>query len=264
MKKVFAVIVMLGVLASGASAEVVGTLYSSVGGGPEIMPLSAYVLDAGLSASERSVKYYGSLAQMQLALSRGEIAAMSAPEFVGEYMLRNNPALTLRGFLLLKMPVALAFGFLEEKSELCARFSKAVQDMEAEGKIGILARDYISGPAAQNPPAVKFEEFGDAETITVALTGDMPPLDYVGADGEPAGFNTAILAEIGRRLHANIKTITVETGSRAPALKSGRADVVFWFQVFEGYDVQPDVPEGVITSTPYFGWNKVMLIGAKQ
>ena len=178
-------------------------------------------------------------------------------------MLRTNPALTLRGFMILKNPIAFAFGFLEEKSELRDKFSKAVEDMETEGKIGLLLRDYITGPTAQNPPAVKFDHFDDAQTITAAITGDQPPIDYVGADGEPAGFNTAVLAEIGKRLHMNIKTVTVETGARAAALKSGRADVVFWIQIFEGYDVQPDIPESIITSTPYYGFNKAVFIGKK-
>ena len=267
MKKLFVVMAMLAVFASCSSAEVLGTLSRSNSDNSETAsdstPVFAYVLDAGLSASARSVRYYDSLTHMVLALNRGEIAALAAPEFVGEYMLNNNPKYNLRGFLLLRMPVAFALGFTEEKSELCARVSKVIQDMEEEGRIGILVRDYFTGPAAQNPPAVKFEHFDGAETITAAVTGDMPPIDYVGTDGQPAGFNTAVLAEIGRRLHVNIKTVTVETGSRVPALKSGRADAVFWFQLFEGYDVQPDVPEGVITSTPYYGWNKVMLIGSR-
>ena len=263
MKKVFAAVVMAGMFASCASAEVIGALGLRESSMQVKQSVMARVADAGLTSEEPSIKFYDSLTLMTLALNKGEIGALAGPEFVGEYMLRNDPAFTLRGFLLLKRPIALAFGFLEEKSDLRDRFSKAVQDMEREGVIGILARDNITGPAALNPPAVKFDSFDDAETITVALTGDMPPLDYVAEDGTPAGFNTAILAEIARRLHVNIKTVTVETGSRAPALKSGRADAVFWFQVFEGYDVQPDVPEGVITSTPYFGWNKALLIGRK-
>ncbi len=193
------------------------------------------VIDARLDIDNATIKFYNSLMTMQLALSKGEIDA-----------------------------IAMAFGFLEENKELCDKFSRAVEDMEREGVIGILGRDYITGPAAQNPPAVEFAKFDDAETLTVALTGDMPPFDYVGADGEPAGFNTAILAEIGRRLHVNIKPLNVETGARVTALKSGRADVVFWVMVFMGYDAkQEDIPEGIITSTPYFGWNKSVLIGRK-
>ena len=263
MKKFIVVIATLLVFASIASAEVIGTLGLNDSNVQARNSVLAHVFDAGLDDGRISMKFYDSLMLMQLALNKGEIGALAAPDFVGEYMLRTNPSFKLRGFILLKQPIAFAFGFIEEKSELRDSFSKAVEEMEEEGKIGLLARDYITGPSAQNPPEVKFENFDGAETITTAVTGDQPPLDYVGADGEPAGFNTAILAEIGRRLHINIKTITVETGARASALKSGRADVVFWIEKFEGYDVQPDVPAGIIISTPYYGWNKSVLIGRK-
>ena len=53
-------------------------------------------------------------------------------------------------------------------------------------------------------------------------------MDYVAADGTPAGFNTAILAEIGRRLQVNIKLVQVDSATRALALSSGMVDVVFW------------------------------------
>ena len=267
MKKFVIAGVMLAVFAAIASAEVVGSL--NIGGMGNLdtearsQMMLAHVFDAALSAERTSVKYYDSLTLMQLALGKKEISAVVTPDFVGEFMLRSNSEYLLRGFLITKMPTALALGFLKEKSDLCSRFSKAIQDMEAEGKIGLLLRDYLTGPSANNPPAVKFEHFDEAETITVALTGDIPPIDYVDASGKPAGFNTAILAEIGRRLHLNINTITLDTASRVPSLTSGRADAVFWFQIFEGYDVQPDVPEGVITSTPYYGWNKAVLIGKK-
>ncbi len=276
-KKFLCSLVLVLSLALSADAEIIGTLNRSNANIPEsaevndVMLTQGYkdellasVFDKNFKAEGTSMKFYDSLMLMQLALNKGDIEVFSAPEFVGEYLLRSNPEYIMRGFMMGRNPIALAFGFLEEKKELCEKFSKAIEAMENEGKIGLLARDFITGPKAANPETVKFEKFDDAEIINVAVTGDMPPLDYVGADGQPAGFNTAILAEIGRRLHVNIKTITVETGARPAALKSGRADAVFWLQLFSGYEdftKQPDIPEGVIVSTPYFGWNKSVLIG---
>ena len=267
------------IFVTGAYAEVIGTLNRSNADIPENFTveevmytqgykdsLLAYVLDGDFKPEGTSMRFYDSVTLMQLALNKGDIDVFTAPEFVGEYMLRVNPEYILRGFMVGKKAIALAFGFLEEKKELRDSFSKVIKEMEYEGKIGLLARDFITGPAANNPAKVKFEKFDGAETINVAVTGDMPPLDYVGNDGEPAGFNTAILSEIGRRLHININVVNIETGARAVALKSGRADAVFWFQMFEGYENfkdQPDIPEGVIVSTPYYGWNKSVLIGKK-
>ena len=265
-KKFLCSLIFVFVFAAGACAETVGTLSSNTAMNVKA-GLWAALFDRDFKSENISIKPYDTAVLMQMALVKGEIDAFTAPEFVGEHMLKTNPEYKLRGFFISRNPIALAFGFLEEKTELRDKFSKVIEDMEEEGKIGILARDFISGPKADNPEPVKFEKFDDAETITVAVTGDMPPLDYVAADGQPAGFNTAMLAEIGRRLHVNIKIVNVETGSRAMALKSGRADAVFWFQIFTGYENfkdQPDIPEGVIVTTPYYGWNKVMFIGRQS
>ena len=67
---------------------------------------------------------------------------------------------------------------------------------------------------------------------------DLPPIDYVAADGKAAGFNTALLAEIAKRLKINIKTVYVNTASRTASLSSGRSDVVFWYQVRENAETK--------------------------
>jgi hypothetical protein len=53
-------------------------------------------------------------------------------------------------------------------------------------------------------------------------------MDYVAADGTFAGFNTAVLAEIGKRLQKNIELVQVDSVGRALALSEGTVDVVFW------------------------------------
>lgn len=53
-------------------------------------------------------------------------------------------------------------------------------------------------------------------------------MDYVAPDGTVAGFNTAILAEIGRRIGKNIQFTQVDSAGRALALSTGNVDVVFW------------------------------------
>jgi hypothetical protein len=72
-----------------------------------------------------------------------------------------------------------------------------------------------------------------AETIKVAVTGALPPMDYVAADGTPAGFNTALLAEISQRIGKNIELVVVDSVGRAAALASGTVDAVFWTRTSE-------------------------------
>ena len=103
-------------------------------------------------------------------------------------------------------------------------------------------------------PAVEIENIPNAETIKVAVTGDLPPLDYVDAEGKAAGFNTAVLSELGKRIGKNIELVQVESGARAAALTSGRVDMSFWaiVPVSEIIPRNADKPEGVELSTPYY------------
>ena len=50
-------------------------------------------------------------------------------------------------------------------------------------------------------------------------------------DGTPAGFNTAVLAEISKRINKNIELVTIDSNARASALNSRVIDIVFWVTV---------------------------------
>ena len=84
------------------------------------------------------------------------------------------------------------------------------------------------------------------------------------ADGTPVGFNTAVLAEIGKTLGMNVELIGVESGARTAALASGRVDAVFWYEVNTAAKIQADVPDGVILSEPYYEWNNFIHIKKAQ
>ena len=234
-------------------------------GGLQVVPL--YVV--GVDMSKTEMKYYDSLMTMMLALEKGEIDYLGLPRDVGRYVLENNTDLALKGISWYTTRIAdsMNFAFLEKNAELVKKFNEAIAAMTKDGTLAILEKAYINNYGLNERPAVKFEKFGDAETITVALTGDQPPIDYVDAGGTPAGFNVAVLAEIGRRLHVNIRTIQVETGARLAALTSGRADAAFWFRENLGAGkhqyILMERPKGIIISDPYYAWNEYYIIGKK-
>ena len=101
----------------------------------------------------------------------------------------------------------LSFGFRAgESPDLRNSFNEALMSMKTDGTISILQTKYISDAGLDAPEPVKFEHYDNVnKTIKVAVTGDMPPIDFVAPDGVPAGFNTAVLAEIGKRLKINIE-----------------------------------------------------------
>ena len=205
------------------------------------------------------VKFYDTLTAMQLALESREIANLVLPNATAEYVLNQNHV--YESILVLKSAnMGLAFGFREDSKELRDKFNEALRVMRNNWILQTLEGIYTTSPGTEEPDPVDFEHFDGADTIKVAVTGDLPPIDYVAPDGTPAGFNTPVLAEIGAYLKKNIQLIEVDTGARTAALASGRADVVFWYEVDTSSKTQSDVPEGVILSEPYYTWDKFIHI----
>ena len=122
-----------------------------------------------------------------------------------------------------------AFLMMEDNAALRDEFNDAIAAMKADGTLDRLVKeqidDLIDGGEIK---AVEMPKFDGAKTVKVAVTGALPPMDYVAADGTPAGFNTAVLAEIGNRTGKNIELVVVDSLGRAAALASGTVDAVFW------------------------------------
>lgn len=271
MKKFLCAFLLIALFAGSACADInVGLLSQLNMTQAEFQTYMDAALSSGLwtmfTAGDREPAifvFYDSLVALQMGLNKGEVDEIDLPEAVGEYMLNTNPEYTIAAIAITK-PIYFAFGFRKEDGDaLRVKFNEALQAMKADSTLVGLQTKYIANPGANAPEKVTFEKFDGAETIKVAVTGDLPPIDYVAADGTPAGFNTAILAEIGRRLKVNVELLNVESAARAAALSSKRADVVFWFQVRAGEGVQPDVPDGVILSESYYDWTKYLHIRKK-
>ncbi|MBQ5660201.1 MAG: transporter substrate-binding domain-containing protein [Lachnospiraceae bacterium] len=54
-----------------------------------------------------------------------------------------------------------------------------------------------------DPEAKDLPYFEGARTIKIGVTGDLPPMDFVAANGKAAGFNIALLTEIANRAQVN-------------------------------------------------------------
>ena len=207
------------------------------------------------------VKFFDSLMTMQMALGRDEVDEIALPEVVAEYLMKANPDFEACCAVRTRNPMALAFGFRKDNAVLASKFNRALRKMDEDFSLAELQGVYIFNDGIARP--VKFDHFDGADTVKVAVTGDMPPIDYVDEAGNPAGFNTALLAELGRRMQVNIELIDIEAGARTAALVSGRADVVFWFETAQGIIWNYDASDGVLLSDPYFTWNKFLHIRKK-
>ena len=226
---------------------------------------------ASLVKMRRVVRFYDSLLSMQMALRSHKVDEIALPEPVGMYLISNNPKYDIY-FSLNMMPSTISFGFKHGNTALQKEFNSAIVSMKKDGTLARLQKNFVTELAGE-PQAVKFTNFKDAKTIRVAVTGDLPPIDFIAADGTPTGYNTAILSEIGKRIKKNIRLISVEAGARSAALSSERVDVVFWYRSTEGIkapekikgknlkNVMKDNLDGVILSEPYYEWDTDLIIG---
>lgn len=265
------------------------------------------------NADSLQMKEYDNLNAMQMGLSAGEIDAMLVPTAVGGMLAYFNPDSYYLAFsdrngnenteaatdfsnpyiLLLHLANDSVFGtdfsFLmtAENTALKEAFDGAISAMKEDGTLSALM-DQIYSEAIS---AVEMPVIDGAETIRVAVTGDLPPYDYIEASGKPAGFNTAILAEISKRIGKQFELVSIESAARAVALSSGSADVVFWTRVsspdasqygvdmdseeiqtiYDGIieqtatlrDPSMDVPDGTILTVPYLHEMLILVFPAK-
>ena len=207
------------------------------------------------------VKFYDSLTAMLMAMDKREIDEIALPEIVAEYIIDENPAYEICCMSQMREPMSLSFGFRKDSPALAENFSRVINELQDDWTLPELQGIYIY--SRENPKPVEFAKYDGADTVKVAVTGDMPPVDYVSTDGRASGFNVALLAEIGRRLKVNIELVGIDAGARNTALMSGRVDAVFWYETARNGAWDLDAPEGVILSEPYFSWNRFMHIRKK-
>ena len=224
-----------------------GSLFSLAGEKPEV-----------------SHVYYDSLMSLIMAINAGEVNEIFLPEDVAEYVLNINSSYKISR-ILRGSQMYLSFGFRKDDDpSLRRKFNEALMSMQTDGTLAILQDKYIAEAGINEPDPVEFGHYDNVnEKVRVAVTGDMPPIDFIDPAGTPVGFNTAVLAEIGKRLKINVELVNIDSGARASALASGRVDLVFWFEAVAGESVQVDIPEDITLSEPYYYWDEFLFLTKK-
>ena len=199
--------------------------------------------------------FFDNMSSMLAALQAGQIDEFTTYKCVGNYLATQNTACEVTTQGVPKISDSFCCALREDESDLKKEFDDAITKLTADGTIAKLAKTYITDANFADLPAVDMPHFDGADTIKVAVTGDLPPLDFVRADGKAAGFNTAVLSAISQQLGKNFELVNVDSGARATALTTGEVDVVFWVAVPLDETVMPadfDKPAGVIVTAPYF------------
>ncbi len=201
------------------------------------------------------VVFFNNMNEMIMALKGKQIERFAAPGRVGAYIVAHNDDLKLidNNF---KPILGYSMAMQEKDKAQIDEINKAITAMRDDGTLDQLIKDNITELAGGDPKAADIPMIDGAETLKVAVTGDMPALDVILPNGKPAGFNVAFLSELGKRINKNFELVDIDAGARGSALSSGQVDILFW--VLGTYDQDGkalpyplDNMKGVAISLPY-------------
>ncbi len=190
-----------------------------------------------------------------MALKAGKVDTVLSMDSTASYMAQQDP--TLYTYMDPRLTdfaqISLSMVVMRKNEALGAQLNEAIQTLGANGTLLMLAGTMLGG----EPPAAPEAEL-TGETLRVGVTGDIPPVDYVDASGQPAGYNVNLMAHIGALLGRPIEFVLVGKGAAITALATGRIDILFWQEQALSEDIQGmvgDMSENVFVTDPYLSVN---------
>lgn len=202
-----------------------------------------------------TVVFFDDMNSMVLALKNKQIDRFATCSKVGTYIVARNEDLKLINDNF-KPIMGYSMAMNESASATIEEINAAIKAMKDDGTLNKLVQENIIDLGGKDPVAKPIPVIEGAETIKVAVTGDMPAMDVILSDGTPAGFNVAFLGELGKRINKNFELVSMNAAARSSALASGQVNALFW--VMGTYDQDGkalpyplDNMKGVSISNPY-------------
>ena len=197
--------------------------------------------------------YYSNLSAALMDLESGKIFGLGVEGCVADYIVARNEKVVASK----KNDAMTNFSMmtLDTNKEVYDILNNAIKEMKADGTLDTLIENELKAYINRDPEAKDLPKFDGARTIKIGVTGDLPPMDFVAANGKAAGFNIALLTEIANRAQVNFELVQIETGARAISLSSNKVDAVFWTKSMKctvcGAEGAEEV-EGTLVTESYF------------
>ena len=205
--------------------------------------------------NDNTIVFYDNIQAMLLALDSGEIDHISIGSLTANYIAAHNEGLVCANRQH-NAVLGYSIAMLGENGKWIDSINTVIADMRDDGTLDALRAQYIDNLGDADPEPVALPGIEGSETIRIAVTGDLPPMDVILADGTHAGFNTAFLAALSRRVGVNFELVSVQSSARAEALASGMVDALFWTRGVYDQDGNAlpyplDRMEDIVVSAPY-------------
>lgn len=134
-------------------------------------------------------------------------------------------------------------------TELLEKINSGLAKIKEDGTFDKLVAEYIGGEAEEEPAA-------EAEfTVNVGTNAEFPPFEYIGDDGEPDGFDMAVIKAIGEAEGFDVKITNMEFKSLIASLSTGSLDAVI-----AGMTVTEERQQSVDFSDSYYTATQCIVI----
>lgn len=197
-------------------------------------------------------KQYSSLTAMVLDLNAGNVEYLLVPASVANYLKAQDDSLTIApggaG-----VPTEIRMAVRSKDTKLHQLLQDGIRTLREDGSLDTLIDAYITNISVGGSEGGSSEE--KEKTYVVGVTGDLPPMDYVAADGNPAGFNVALMNAIADKMGVAFTFVQVDADARLSALSSGKIDVIFWYGNVQGYTSEREdllITDQYYTDTVYY------------
>ncbi len=208
--------------ASDLEGKVIGMINLS----PSVKGMNLMV-SGYIGAEPKEVIFFNRTSDLIAAIITGKIDAGTRPKFIVDYYAKRN------NNLIVIAPVKKTEGVIfmalrSEDQQLRDDLDKAITVLQENGVMKALEDQWVTNlPVSNEPSNIGIAKIEGAKTVYVGVSGDFAPIDYIAANGRPAGYNVALLSEIGKMLKINFEYVSIDTPARFLALSSKKIDVIF-------------------------------------
>ncbi|MDR2786467.1 MAG: transporter substrate-binding domain-containing protein [Treponema sp.] len=202
------------------------------------------------------VRAFSSSTDLVTALKTKRVDAMLTTVETSRFLISADEKLNILSFN--RSGNGLRMILRDTDTALLEELNSGISVLKAEGTLDKLYDQYITNVTVDQLAAApaQLPLIEGAQTILVGINGDLPPYDYISADGKPAGFNVALMDALSRVLGKNVQFVTVPSDARFSALlskSSRRMDLFFWF--YGSLDI-----DSLVLTDAYAGVDECILV----
>ena len=175
-----------------------------------------------------------------VTLKNGAVDAVKIDDNPAKQFVKQDPD-TLTAFADTTSTEEYAIAVQKGDKELLDKINDGLQKIRDNGTFDALVAQYI-GDGEESAAAD-----GDKQVLNVGTNAEFPPFEYMDDNGQPDGFDIAVIKAIGEKQGFDVKITNMEFKSLIASLSTGGVDAVI-----AGMTVTPERQESVDFSDSYY------------